>query len=697
MRSNPDVAEAVAQGLISAWDHFQQFGAAEGRSPAPWFDESFYLQQNPDVAAAIEQGLLGSASQHFVMYGQAEPRAVSPVIDLAKYVQANPDLSALTGQLTNSPLQHLLTYGASEGRNLGNGISLSDFAADPVFTQALSAGALNQLLARVENVAPFIPGFERPAGWAPAANTPIPVDFVPPAGSSLQLVVPPDVTVPADTVLPPTFNPVIPPPTPGGGGPTNQPIPIPDNKTDLITINGTDGNDTFTAATSASLKGASKEDGKPTAGLILDGKAGSDTLKATLDASVKHPDYAPTISNVENFELTAQGGVDDIGLMFTRVSDIQKITNKASTANLTVVDVRAPVVIEVKDMATARDFAVRYGNGVDLTPSDIGSSDRGNNGSQTINLENSTVNLLTISKLDANNKAADAGILHLEFNVTGKNSIASFHEQALGDMSLASGVRSIAVKGSGDLTLNLAEFKAQQKSVNHYALERVNTNLSEFDIETSLHLKLADISGGNKGDLGPSELVGRTKSIHTITLPDLPSIKGNITIDNLTIASTYGYQKNPVKNDVIDITSWGKNSIDELASVVKSIDITKGDSISGSLNYVNFELQIENGDNDFVLTFNNLVSENVYNTMLKALATVAIQDSLETTNDLVGLVTGGGSLVSSLDGTALVGKEFNETEVEFTNTAEGNDAAIIALVGLLVNEGTITGVPPGVV
>src|SRR5690606_6239337 len=119
---------------------------------------------------------------------------------------------------------------------------------------------------------------------------------------------------------------------------------------------------------SASLKGGLKANDVPTTGLILDGQDGEDTLVALLDQSLAHPDYSPTISNVENFVLTAEGENSDIGLMFTRVTDVKSITNKASTANLTVVDVRMPVELAVEDIAASdpRDFAIRYGKGVTL-------------------------------------------------------------------------------------------------------------------------------------------------------------------------------------------------------------------------------------------------------------------------------------------------------------------------------------------
>ncbi|NLY28530.1 MAG: calcium-binding protein, partial [Alcaligenaceae bacterium] len=96
---------------------------------------------------------------------------------------------------------HLLTYGITEGRSLGNGIQLPVFDNDPLFTGGLAANNHLDAWERVKLIAPFVPTFERPAGWTPPADTPIPVDFRPPAGSDFKLVVPPEVTVPAGVTL----------------------------------------------------------------------------------------------------------------------------------------------------------------------------------------------------------------------------------------------------------------------------------------------------------------------------------------------------------------------------------------------------------------------------------------------------------------------------------------------------------------
>lgn len=241
LHKNPDVAAAVDEGLTTAWDHFQQFGATEGRNFSNIFDENFYLRQNPDVARAIEVGDLPSATLHFLTFGQWEPRAINSVIDIGEYLSANSDVQAAVQQGLN-PLLHLLEHGVREGRELGNGISLAQFAADPIFTQALANGNIEAALTRVESVAPFIPTFVRPENWVPRPDLPIPTNFVAPDDLDLDLVVPPDIEIPADTTLPAfivpandhpdmdTTPPLAPVPQPGLTDPEVAPSPKPSFK-----------------------------------------------------------------------------------------------------------------------------------------------------------------------------------------------------------------------------------------------------------------------------------------------------------------------------------------------------------------------------------------------------------------------------------------------------------------------------------
>lgn len=75
------------------------------------FDATYYLEQNPDVAAAVEQGLL-TAEEHWELYGAEEQRNPNANFVTSEYLAANPDVAASD----MNPLTHFLTYGASEGR-----------------------------------------------------------------------------------------------------------------------------------------------------------------------------------------------------------------------------------------------------------------------------------------------------------------------------------------------------------------------------------------------------------------------------------------------------------------------------------------------------------------------------------------------------------------------------------------------------
>lgn len=306
LQQNPDVAQAVAAGSIGAFEHFANFGMFEGRLPSALFDPTFYIQQNPDVAGAVAAGAMNAVT-HFMLYGHLEPRIVGPMLNLNAYLSNNPDVAAAVQAGQMSPMDHLLTYGLSEGRNMGQGIDTSIFANDPVFQQAMQAGNVLAALERVESVAPFLESFQRPAGWTPPANTPIPTDFVPPAGVGMILpasvVVPPGVDVPEYFVPEPAPTPTpepTPEPTPAPTpAPTPEPTPAPTPAPDpgggggggdvLVDVSHTTLGAAFDSTTSANLTGgkaaANQNDtflitrAAHLVGSTLDGVGGTNTVQ----------------------------------------------------------------------------------------------------------------------------------------------------------------------------------------------------------------------------------------------------------------------------------------------------------------------------------------------------------------------------------------------------------------------------------
>jgi len=79
LASNPDVAAAVASGLLAyGYEHFLQAGIYEGRSPNQYYNEADYLARHTDVRDAIAAGFFKSGIQHYLMYGYAENRSLNP-------------------------------------------------------------------------------------------------------------------------------------------------------------------------------------------------------------------------------------------------------------------------------------------------------------------------------------------------------------------------------------------------------------------------------------------------------------------------------------------------------------------------------------------------------------------------------------------------------------------------------------------
>lgn len=338
LANNPDVAEAVARGEITAYDHFIANGAGEGRSPISLFDQEFYLNQNPDVAAAMQSGVM-SAVEHFLLFGQSEPRAFNPAIDLGDYLAANPDVAAAVESGFMTGMEHLMLYGTGEGRYLGNGISLSAFSQDPVFQQELASGDIEAALNRVSDVAPFLPEFEPPANWAPPANTPIPIDFVPVAGTTL--IIPEGVEIPEGTDLPDTFEPgaIVPDDDAGdddagddgggGGGGGGAPAPTFTVSEDggVVTFGGTATGDisiSWAGATNSSEATFTRGGITATTKPFIGGKN-----KITLAADQT---LAATAANVTGVKIDGEGNVAVTALEDTANADLSGLAATTVTA-----------------------------------------------------------------------------------------------------------------------------------------------------------------------------------------------------------------------------------------------------------------------------------------------------------------------------------------------------------------------------
>lgn len=233
LAANPDVAAAVETGAVSAHEHFQASGIAEGRSPLAAFNTGHYLTANPDVAAAVESGQL-SAVSHFLNHGIHEERSLSPVISIGAYLALHSDVQDAVEAGQTTGLAHMLTHGLPEGRDLGNGVSAAQFVNDPVYQQAIQAGNTDLALARVAEVAPFLPQFQAPEGFELPADWPIPQGFVPTEGTVLTI---PEGWAPAEPARLPDYfeQPFAAVVMPGGA------VAFPDATGEIFVVNTGDG------------------------------------------------------------------------------------------------------------------------------------------------------------------------------------------------------------------------------------------------------------------------------------------------------------------------------------------------------------------------------------------------------------------------------------------------------------------------
>lgn len=118
LADNPDVAQAVARGeFASGMDHYQRFGAAEGRLKPVALDEAFYLSQNADVARAVAAGQFTSGLQHYLLRGEKEGRDPNALFDTTWYLEHNADVvAALQAGTIDSAYEHYERFGWKEGR-----------------------------------------------------------------------------------------------------------------------------------------------------------------------------------------------------------------------------------------------------------------------------------------------------------------------------------------------------------------------------------------------------------------------------------------------------------------------------------------------------------------------------------------------------------------------------------------------------
>jgi hypothetical protein len=137
LETNPDVRDFGICPLL----HYVQYGAVEGRLPAPppqygWsvkvaaaFDADYYRETYQDIAAGTD--LL----QHYLRVGWREGRNPCANFDTVYYLESNPDVR----MADICPFVHYLTRGADEGR----------FATHPVSPARANMGPWTEVAERV--------------------------------------------------------------------------------------------------------------------------------------------------------------------------------------------------------------------------------------------------------------------------------------------------------------------------------------------------------------------------------------------------------------------------------------------------------------------------------------------------------------------------------------------------------------------
>lgn len=95
----------------SAIDHFLQVGIKQDLAPIPDFDKDFYLMSNPEAAEVVSRGEI-SACEHFFFYGMIERRNPNEFFDTSYYIQNQPNvLDECRALNILSPFEHFLRVG----------------------------------------------------------------------------------------------------------------------------------------------------------------------------------------------------------------------------------------------------------------------------------------------------------------------------------------------------------------------------------------------------------------------------------------------------------------------------------------------------------------------------------------------------------------------------------------------------------
>jgi len=116
-KANEDVAVALEGDPDKLYQHWLNYGMAEGRNASMVFNAKYYLEVNQDVADAVGAENYTGAYEHFVTSGLLEGRESSPVFSVTYYLEANTDVAAAFNSDYVMAAQHFNESAISEGRS----------------------------------------------------------------------------------------------------------------------------------------------------------------------------------------------------------------------------------------------------------------------------------------------------------------------------------------------------------------------------------------------------------------------------------------------------------------------------------------------------------------------------------------------------------------------------------------------------
>ena len=119
---NPSVKAAVGTDYIAAYEHFVTTGLLAGLESSPVFDVKYYLEANQDVAQVFGNDYV-KAANHFNSNALAEGRSGSGNFDYTVYKDCNTDVADLYGDEIKGYYIHYINHGRAEGRTAGLGTS----------------------------------------------------------------------------------------------------------------------------------------------------------------------------------------------------------------------------------------------------------------------------------------------------------------------------------------------------------------------------------------------------------------------------------------------------------------------------------------------------------------------------------------------------------------------------------------------